>query len=94
MTEKLINIGHNECQTAEKKSWHDGGQYEIIVQGHIDRQWASWFGDLSVSHDECEFSIIFGYIADQSALHGVLAKIRDLGLLLISVSLQISDHGE
>jgi hypothetical protein len=58
MTEKLINIGHDECQTAEKISGYGGGQYEIIVKGYIDRQWADWFDDLSVSYDECGFSII------------------------------------
>ncbi len=58
--------------------------YEIRVEGVLDSQWAAWFDGLQVS-DDGEETVISGLLADQPALHGVLAKIRDLGLCLISV---------
>ena len=60
--------------------------YEIRVEGVLDSQWAAWFDGLQVS-DDGEETVISGLLADQPALHGVLAKIRDLGLCLISVRL-------
>ncbi len=58
--------------------------YEIRVDGVLDDRWADWFGGLQVSADGGE-TVISGLLADQPALHGLLAKIRDLGLCLISV---------
>ena len=59
-------------------------RYEIRVEGVLDARWADWFGDLAVDSDD-RATIISGLVADQAALHGLLAKIRDLGLCLISV---------
>ena len=59
-------------------------RYEIRVDSVLDDQWADWFGGLQVSSDGTQ-TVIAGVLADQPALHGVLAKIRDLGLCLISV---------
>ncbi len=59
-------------------------RYEIRVDGVLDGRWADWFGGLQVDSDGTQ-TIISGLLADQPALHGVLAKIRDLGLCLISV---------
>lgn len=58
--------------------------YEIRVDGVLDDQWADWFGGLQVNSEATQ-TVIFGLLPDQPALHGVLAKIRDLGLCLISV---------
>lgn len=58
--------------------------YEIRVDGVLDDQWADWFGGLQVN-GEAGQTAIFGLIADQPALHGVLTKVRDLGLCLVSV---------
>lgn len=58
--------------------------YEIRVDGVLDDRWADWFGGLQVSNDGSQ-TVISGLLADQPALHGLLAKIRDLGLCLISV---------
>ena len=58
--------------------------YEIRVEGVLDRRWAAWFGGLHVETDGTQ-TVISGLLADQPALHGLLAKIRDLGLCLISV---------
>jgi hypothetical protein len=59
--------------------------YQISVQGHLDAGWAKWFDGLEISHQADGTSLLRGQIDDQSALHGVLAKIRDLGLTLVAV---------
>ena len=59
-------------------------RYEFRVDGILDGRWADWFGGLQVSSEGAQ-AVIAGLVADQPALHGVLAKIRDLGLCLISV---------
>ena len=58
--------------------------YEIRVEGALDHRWAAWFGGLCVENDGTQ-TVIYGLLTDQPALHGLLAKIRDLGLCLISV---------
>ena len=58
--------------------------YEIRVEGVLDSRWAAWFGGLHIERDDTQ-TVISGSLADQPALHGLLAKIRDLGLCLISV---------
>ena len=60
--------------------------YEIRVQGQIGASWSSWFDGLSVQHEENGQTVLRGTIVDQAALHGVLARIRDLGLPLLSVT--------
>ena len=59
-------------------------RYEIRVKGVLDGRWAAWFEDLQVSSDG-EETVISGPVADQAALHGLLTKVRDLGLFLILV---------
>ena len=59
---------------------------EIRVKGRIDEHWSDWFEDLKVTHTEPDETILTGYVADQSALYGLIAKLRDLGLPLISVN--------
>lgn len=59
-------------------------RYEIRIDGVLDRRWADWLGGMQVNSHGTQ-TVILGLLADQPALHGVLAKIRDLGLCLISV---------
>ena len=59
-------------------------RYEIRVDGVLDVRWADWFGGLWVENNGSQ-TVIIGVLADQPALHGVLAQIRDLGLCLLSV---------
>jgi hypothetical protein len=66
-------------------------RYEIRVAQVLDGQWAAWFGGLQIS-GHGEETVISGLLADQAALHGVLAKIRDLGLCLISVRRLDTSH--
>ena len=66
------------------------GEYEIKVKGHLDEQWSSWFEDLTITtgfnEDGTPITTFTGPIVDQAALHGVLARIRDIHMPLISVS--------
>ena len=59
--------------------------YELRVQGGLDGRWSAWFEGLQVSSDDHGVTTIAGPVADQAALHGLLAKVRDLGLPLLSV---------
>ncbi|UCH59116.1 MAG: hypothetical protein JSV61_12980 [Anaerolineales bacterium] len=61
--------------------------YEIQVMGQLDERWSSWFNGMQVVVQENGISLIYGQLADQAALHGVLTKIRDLNLTLLSVRL-------
>ncbi len=59
--------------------------YEIRLKGRIDRRWATWFEDLTVTNTEDDETVLVGPVIDQTALHGLLAKVRDLNLPLLSV---------
>jgi hypothetical protein len=59
--------------------------YEIRVRGVLDRHWSSWFEGLQVDSDAPGQTLITGPVVDQAALHGLLARVRDLGLPLLSV---------
>ncbi len=60
--------------------------YEIKIKGHLDRYWADWFADLKLTHLEGDETLLSGPLPDQAALHGLLERIRDLNLKLISVN--------
>ena len=60
--------------------------YEIRVAGHLPPQWADWFEGLTISLEESGDTLLTGPEIDQAALHGLLKKVRDLGLSLVSVS--------
>ncbi len=69
-------------------------RYEIRVGGVLDDCWADWFGGLQVSSDGTQ-TVITGLLPDQSALHGLLDRVRDLGLALISVrQMDAGDPGD
>ena len=59
---------------------------EIRIEGRIDEHWSSWFADLAIRHAEGNETILTGPIADQATLYGVLNRLRDLGLTLLSVT--------
>jgi hypothetical protein len=59
---------------------------EIQVKGRIDEHWSDWFEGLKVTHTDHDETILTGLVVDQSALYGLLAKLRDLGLPLLSVN--------
>jgi hypothetical protein len=60
--------------------------YQIRMEGHLDAQWTDWFSGLSITLEENGDTLLTGPVADQAALFGLLKKIRDLGLPLISVN--------
>ena len=59
--------------------------YEIRIKGQIDKRWAAWFDGLAVTNTEDGETVLVGPVIDQTALHGLLAKVRDLNLPLLSV---------
>lgn len=60
-------------------------QYEICVKGHLDRRWSHWFEGLAIVLKDNGETVLSGPVVDQAALYGLLAKVRDLGLPLVSV---------
>ena len=67
------------------------GRYEIRLRGHLDESWGAWFGDLAVTLEANGDTRLTGPVADQAALHGLLRKVRDFGLPLLSVNRIQSD---
>jgi hypothetical protein len=65
---------------------HDAGRYKIRLKGHLAARWTAWFDGLSISRENDGTTIISGLVADQAALHGLLQKVRDIGLPLVSVT--------
>jgi hypothetical protein len=61
--------------------------YEIRIKGHLDESWADWFDRLTISHEDSGQTLLSGPLSDQAALHGVLNRLRDLGVELISINL-------
>ena len=59
--------------------------YQIRIMGHISDSWSTWFEGMTIHQEENGETILTGPIPDQTALHGVLMKIRDLGLILLEV---------
>jgi hypothetical protein len=60
--------------------------YRITIKGHLDSEWSDWFDGLTITQVDTGETILSGSIVDQAALHGVLIKIRDLGLPLLSLA--------
>ena len=60
--------------------------YQIRIKGHLDNQWADWFEGLTITREEDGNTLLTGPIVDQSALYGLLKKVRDLGMTLVSVN--------
>lgn len=65
---------------------YEPGRYEIRVQGHLDDRWADWFDGMTITREDDGSTRIAGVVVDQAALHGLLRKVRDLGMPLVSVN--------
>ena len=61
--------------------------YRLRVVGHLDQHWSPWFGDLTLTHEHDGTTSLTGVVSDQAELHGLLTKIRDLGVTLASVEI-------
>jgi hypothetical protein len=68
------------------------GVYQIRVKGNLDEKWSDWFDGFTITPQASDETLLTGLVADQCALHGLLAKIRDLGLPLLSVQ-QVENEG-
>ena len=64
----------------------EADQYEIRLQGHLSARWAMWFDGLCLTNESDGTTLISGLVADQAALHGLLQKVRGLGVPLVSVT--------
>ena len=74
---------------SDKQRQADPGRpmiYQIRLKGHLSHQWADWFGGLAVTLEENGDTLLTGPVADQAALYGLLRKVRDVGLPLVSVN--------
>jgi hypothetical protein len=60
--------------------------FQIRLKGHLGREWTDWFGGLTITLEEDDDTLLTGPVIDQAALHGLLKKVRDLGLTLVSVN--------
>jgi hypothetical protein len=61
---------------------------EIHIKGLVSHQWSEWFGGLAISYSDLDETILAGIVADQAALYGIIARLRDLGLELASMNIQ------
>ena len=73
---------------------HEPELYEIRLKGHLDNRWADWFEGLTLTREDNGETLLSGPVVDQAALHGVLRKVRDLGMPLISVMRMKPGHAE
>lgn len=67
-------------------------QYEIRVDGHLGTRWAAWFDGLAITSESDGTTVLRGSVVDQAALHGLLQKLRDVGIPLISLRQVPPDH--
>ena len=74
------------CKThASTKDHYEPGLYEIRLKGHLGSQWTDWFEGLTITLEDNGDTLLTGPVVDQAALHGLLKKVRDLGMPLVSV---------
>jgi hypothetical protein len=67
--------------------------YRFRVRGHLDDRWSDWLGGLAIQRQEDGTTVLVGPVVDQAALYGVIIRIRDLGLSLLSVSREVESPG-
>jgi hypothetical protein len=68
--------------------------YEIKIEGHLGTQWTDWFGGLTIALQNNGDTLLTGSVADQAALYGLLKKVRDLGMPLVSVIRIVPSHAD
>lgn len=83
-------LNQSDSQTAERYA----SIYQIRLAGHLSPQWTDWFDGFAITLEDDGCTQLTGAIADQSALYGLLKKVRDLGMPLLSVMSAPTTHGE
>jgi hypothetical protein len=68
--------------------------YQIRLRGHLDRRWTGWFEGMTIQLDDTGETLLTGSVVDQAALHGLLKKVRDVGLPLLSVNYITPEQAE
>jgi hypothetical protein len=85
-------IGHTRSWVMSNEIQHEASEraqpliYQIRIQGHLGREWTDWFEGLTIRLTDNGDTLLSGPVVDQAALHGLLRKVRDLGMPLLSVS--------
>jgi hypothetical protein len=87
-------VHSRDGEEEESRSMMVQEQYQIRVKGHLGPQWEGWFDGLTITNDEQGEALLSGPLPDQAALHGVLTKIRDLGLPLLEVHRVATESSE
>ena len=82
---KMHETQNDETHTSVE-AHYEPGLYEIRIKGHLADRWAGWFGDLTITLEEDGNTLLTGPVVDQAALYGLLRKVRDLGMPLLSVN--------
>ena len=70
----------------DTRSEREGDWYEIRIQGRLDAHWSTWLDGLTLSQTDDGTTVLRGLVTDQAALHGLLNRVRDIGLPLLSVA--------
>jgi hypothetical protein len=85
LAKETCGSSHRSGITGAVWRFRDLMRYEILIEGPLDERWSAWFEGLEVTAGPGDVTVIGGQIPDQAALHGLLARVRDLGLTLITV---------
>jgi len=71
---------------ASTEDAHEPGQYAIRIKGYLENRWGDWFEGMTITLEDNGETLLTGPVVDQAALHGLLRKVRDLGMQLLSVN--------
>jgi len=82
----------SDVPTDHSRSVDEPRRYEIRVEGHLAARWAAWFDGMSLAPQDDGSTVLHGTVADQAALHGLLRKLNDIGLPLVSLTRAATDQ--
>src|SRR5512139_3092178 len=85
MRRKMIDTPNSNAEYLDAEH-HEAQYYEIRLKGHLEARWVKWFNGLTIRLEEDGDTLLTGPVVDQAALHGILKKVRDLGMPLVSVN--------
>ena len=88
-----LEASHTEIRTAVTEGRAMDDIYEFRVEGHLDDRWSDWLGGLAIRQQEDGTTLLVGSVVDQAALHGVIVRIRDLGVPLLSLRRALEPRG-